>query len=65
MTRTTKEQFIDFAGDEPEERVLDNRCTVDSGALRMALNVLRRAGKTEVADELEQSAARISVEATP
>ena len=29
---------------------------VDKGALRMALNVLRRAGKNEVADELEQSA---------
>lgn len=29
---------------------------VNSGALRMALNVLRRAGKNEVADELEKTA---------
>ena len=29
---------------------------VDQGALKMALNVLRRAGKVEVADALEQSA---------
>lgn len=28
---------------------------VDSGAFTMALNVLRRAGKTEVADELEKA----------
>lgn len=32
-----------------------NRVTVDCGALTMALNVLRRAGKDEVADALEQS----------
>ena len=31
---------------------------VDGGALRMAINVLRRAGKDEVADELEKSAIR-------
>ncbi|EML7990021.1 hypothetical protein D7Y24_13380 [Stenotrophomonas maltophilia] len=31
---------------------------VDSGALQMALNVLRRAGKDEVADALESTAAR-------
>ena len=29
---------------------------VNAGALRMALNVLRRAGKDEVADELEKTA---------
>lgn len=29
---------------------------IDQGALKMALNVLRRAGKDEVADELEKSA---------
>lgn len=31
---------------------------VDGGALRTAINVLRRAGKDEVADELEKSAIR-------
>lgn len=31
---------------------------VDGGALQMAINVLRRAGKNEVADELEKSAIR-------
>ena len=31
---------------------------VDSGALTMALNVLRRAGKDEVVDELEKTAVR-------
>lgn len=31
---------------------------VDGSALRMAINVLRRAGKDEVADELEKSAIR-------
>ena len=36
----------------------DNRTTVDSGALTMALNVLRRAGRTEVADALEATAIR-------
>ncbi len=35
---------------------------VDSGALQMALNVLRRAGKDEVADALEATAARQPVE---
>lgn len=30
--------------------------TVNGGALKLALNVLRRAGKTEVADELEKTA---------
>ena len=35
-----------------------NRTTVDSGALRLALNVLRRAGKGEVAEALESTAAR-------
>jgi hypothetical protein len=30
---------------------------IDQGALKMALNVLRRAGKNEVADELEKTAA--------
>lgn len=38
---------------------LENRTTVDSGALRMALNVLRRSGKGEVADELENTAVRV------
>lgn len=33
---------------------------IESGALTMALNVLRRAGKNEVADELESSATRRS-----
>lgn len=33
---------------------------VDGGALKMALNVLRRAGKDEVADELEKSAVRVT-----
>ena len=32
---------------------------VDSGALRLALNVLRRSGKTEVADALEATAVRL------
>lgn len=32
---------------------------VDSGALKMALNVLRRAGKTEVADALEAASATL------
>lgn len=35
---------------------------VDSGALQMALNVLRRAGKDEVADALESTAARQPVD---
>lgn len=34
-----------------------NRVSVDRGALTMALNVLRRAGKDEVADALAESAA--------
>lgn len=38
---------------------IKNGTVVDSGALQMALNVLRRAGKNEVADELEKSAIRI------
>lgn len=43
----------------PDERILHLVDThVDSGALTMALNVLRRAGKDEVADALEQSAVR-------
>jgi hypothetical protein len=36
---------------------------VDQGALKMALNVLRRAGKDEVADELEKSAVTPEVRA--
>ena len=32
---------------------------VDSGALKMAINVLRHAGKNEVADELENLVIRI------
>jgi hypothetical protein len=32
-----------------------NQLIVDAGALNMALNVLRRAGKDEVVDELEKS----------
>lgn len=38
----------------------DNRTHVDSGALQMALNVLRRAGKNEVAFALESTAVRMS-----
>lgn len=38
---------------------IKNGTVVDSGALQMALNVLRRAGKVEVADELEKTAIRI------
>ncbi len=38
---------------------------VDSGALQMALNVLRRAGKDEVADALESTAARQPVGQEP
>lgn len=38
---------------------------VDSGALQMALNVLRRAGKDEVADALESTAARQPVGEQP
>ena len=34
----------------------DNGCIVDRGALRLALSVLRRAGKNEVADALESAA---------
>ncbi len=34
------------------------RVTVDAGALQLALNVLRRAGKDEVADELEKTRVR-------
>lgn len=41
----------------------DNRTHVDSGALTMALNVLRRAGKSEVADALEASANRVATQA--
>lgn len=33
---------------------------VNAGALQMALNVLRRAGKDEVADELENTAVQVS-----
>ena len=36
----------------------ENRTTVDSGALAMALHVLRRAGKMEVAAALQDSAKR-------
>lgn len=36
----------------------ENRVTVDAGALAMALNVLRRAGKLEVAAALQDSAKR-------
>lgn len=43
----------------------DAQTTVDAGALRMALNVLRRAGKYEVADALESSAFRGQKEAQP
>lgn len=32
---------------------------VNSGALQLALNVLRRAGKDEIADELEKTAIRL------
>ena len=32
---------------------------VNSGALNLALNVLRRAGKNEIADELEKTAERL------
>lgn len=39
----------------PDQRTPAN-VRVNSGALRMALNVLRRAGKNEVADELEKTA---------
>ena len=38
----------------------DNRVTVDAGALAMALNVLRRAGKVEVAAALQDSAKRMA-----
>jgi len=41
----------------------DNRTSVDSGALTMALNVLRRAGKNEVSDTLEQTAYRDHIKA--
>lgn len=37
-----------------------NRTTVDSGALTLALNVLRRAGKREVADALADTADRLA-----
>lgn len=40
------------------EQPAANRTHVDSGALTMALNVLRRAGKAEVADALEETAVR-------
>ena len=36
----------------------DNRTTVDAGALAMALHVLRRAGKMDVAAALQDSAKR-------
>jgi hypothetical protein len=45
-------------GKAKENTILGNRTSVDSGALIMALNVLRRAGRDEVADELEATAIR-------
>lgn len=39
---------------------LSNITIVDSGALTMALNVLRRANKNEVADALEATAKRLT-----
>ncbi|MGV4799074.1 hypothetical protein ACSMEB_08265 [Stenotrophomonas maltophilia] len=40
------------------QQVVESDTVVSGGALRMALNVLRRAGKNEVADELESTAVR-------
>lgn len=37
-----------------------NNSLINSGALKMAINVLRRAGKTEVADELEKCSATVN-----
>ncbi len=41
---------------EPAHPSCKSDMTVNGGALKLALNVLRRAGKTEVADELEKTA---------
>jgi hypothetical protein len=41
-----------------EAAVESGRTLVDSGALKMAINVLRRAGKDEVADALESTSFR-------
>ena len=63
ITRDTDEQSRDL-GDSPATAApaaLDPRTPADmlvnGGALKLALNVLRRAGKNEVADELEKTAA--------
>lgn len=46
-------------------QVDDNTTPVDRGALRMAINVLRRAGKAEVADALEGAAPALAPVAAP
>lgn len=42
-----------------------NQVLIDRGALRMALNVLRRAGKDEVADEVVNAVREVPLPATP
>lgn len=49
--------------DEPHPAVKADT-KVNGGALQLALNVLRRAGKNEVADELEKTAERIEENTT-
>lgn len=49
--------------DEPHPAVKPDT-KVNGGALQLALNVLRRAGKNEVADELEKTAERIDQNTT-
>ena len=40
------------------QKLTKDRTSVDAGAFQMAINVLRRAGKDEIADEIERTAIR-------
>ena len=53
--RTAIEALAQPAGEAPHPAVKSDML-VNAGALKMALNVLRRAGKDEAADELEKTA---------
>ncbi len=48
----------EFPDQPPQTNRSSNATVVDSGAMKMALNVLRRAGKDEVADALAATAVR-------
>ena len=63
----TPEQTLDWLAAQPQRQPLTvqpvqpadgNRTSVDSGALKLALNVLRRSGKDETADALHETAIR-------